>query len=142
MVLDQHHRLRNIQITNLHTSRSVMDTTKLVMGLKWTDKQKIIAIPREWETINDAVVHDHSIGMKRFYANIKIAPVPMKESGIDYHHIEEVWTGPAAYGDDVTSFKGNVQFRIKCFKYDGTVYKDWWNQLNYFTPAPRGSKAN
>ena len=104
MVLDQHHRLRNIQITNLHTSRSVMDTTKLVMGLKWTDKQKRIALPRDWKTINDAAVHDHSVGMMRFYADLDISPVPMKDNGIDYHHVEEVWTGPAAYGDDVSSF--------------------------------------
>jgi hypothetical protein len=42
--------------------------------------------------------------MMKFYANIPISPVPVTENGIDYHHVEEIWTGPAAYGDDVNSF--------------------------------------
>jgi hypothetical protein len=112
-ILDQNHRLRNVQVSNVASSSDVKETLRTIIAIKYSEKYNI-GTPNGWQTIKDRTIPNDQVKKNEYYSQIIQTDVPVTADGVDDFKIEELWAGPAVYGDQILS------------KSDG-------NKLNYLT---------
>lgn len=73
--------------------------------------------------------------------------MPVTADGVEDYKVEEVWAGPAVYGEQIfTKADGNtpvwISYTQKCYRYDGTLWKDESAFLQTFFAAMIPDKSN
>lgn len=99
-ILDQHHRLRSAQLSQGTSSSNVQETLKLILALKYTEKWNIIT-PPNWESLTNKTIWNHQEHKKQYYKTYIQKDVPVTADGVEDYKVEEVWAGPAVYGEQI-----------------------------------------